>query len=152
MPRPPKPRRVGFFPTVTYFSPGGVQVPEAGEIIINIDEWEALRLKDYLGLDQQESAEYMQLAQSTFQRILTSARTKLAAAIIEGKTIRIEFGNHKIVGRWFCHSCGYEWENLLDAKRGRNQLCPSCGTEHSNHHHGHGWGPPPWAGPGRRRR
>jgi len=152
MPRPPKPRRVGFYPTITYFNPAGVPAAEAGEIIIGVDEWEAIRLKDYLGIDQQESAEYMNLAQSTFQRILASARTKLATAIVEGKAIRIEAGNYQIVGHWFCRKCGHQWETVLEAERRMHQLCPSCGTEQTNQHLGHGWGPPQWAGPGRRRR
>lgn len=122
-----------------------------GEVKIGLDEWEALRLKDYLGLDQQKSAEYMNLAQSTYQRILTSARRKLVSAIVEGKAIRIEMGNHQITGYWFCQACGFEWEAVLDAERKMRQLCPSCGTEQLNQFRfGHGWGPPPWAGPGRR--
>lgn len=130
--------------------PAPAPVPGAGEVKIGLDEWEALRLKDYLGMDQQEAAEYMKLAQSTFQRILTSARSKLAAAVVEGKSISIEPGNYWIIGRWFCRSCGNEWEAFLDAERKMRQLCPSCGTEQAGQHRsGHGWGPPPWAGPGR---
>jgi len=152
VPRPPKPRRVGFFPAVTYFSPAGIPESEAGELIIGVDEWEAIRLKDYLGIDQQESAGYMNLAQSTFQRILTSARTKLAAAMVEGKAIRIETGGYPIVGHWFCQKCGYQWESVLEAANKIPRLCPSCGTEHANQRHGHGWDSPSWPGPGRRRR
>ncbi len=151
LPRPRKPRRIGFFPTATYFKPGGGQVPEPGEIIINVDEWEALRLKDYLGLDQQVSAEHMKLAQSTFQRILNSARIKLATAIIEGKPVRITYGEHQLIGHWYCQSCGCEWEKIIEENRIKEQFCPSCGRRHQNRHR-HGWGPPPWAGPGRNRR
>lgn len=152
MPRPPKPRRVGFFPTVTHFIPAGVPEPEAGAVIIGLDEWEAMRLKDYLGIDQQESAGYMNLAQSTFQRILTAARTKLAAAMVEGKAIRIEAGGYRIVGRWLCQECGYQWEDVFEAESKTRRLCPSCGTEYANGRRGHGWDTPSWPGPGRRRR
>lgn len=136
MTRPPKPRRVGFLPAVTFFRPDGVPATGAGEIVIGIDEWETIRLKDYLGLDQQEAAEYMQLAQSTFQRILTAARNKLASAVVEGKAIRIGFGEYQIVGHWSCQACGYKWECLLDPKRIMHCLCPSCGAEQVTHHSG----------------
>jgi predicted DNA-binding protein (UPF0251 family) len=51
------------------------------------DEVEALKLHDVDGLDQNESAKRMKISQSTFARILSSARKKTASAIIEGKTI-----------------------------------------------------------------
>lgn len=60
------------------------------EVILEIDEFEALRLKDKIGLEQTEAAERMKISQSTFQRILTSARKKIAEAITEGRAIKIE--------------------------------------------------------------
>ena len=41
------------------------------------DEYEAIRLKDYHNFNQKESAELMNISQSTFHRILNSARKKL---------------------------------------------------------------------------
>ncbi len=40
------------------------------ETVITIDELEALRLKDLEGIDQQQCADQMGIAQSTLQRIL----------------------------------------------------------------------------------
>ena len=59
------------------------------EVVLGLDEFEAIRLKDSVGLGQEECAARMDLAQSTFQRILTNARVKLATALVEGKAIRI---------------------------------------------------------------
>lgn len=109
MPRPRKRRRVGFLPRVTYFQPVGLD-EEFREELITVDEIEALRLKDMQGLDQENCAEHMDIAQSTFQRILTSARKKLSTAILEGKAIRIEGGDYKLMPyKLECDDCGHDW-------------------------------------------
>ncbi len=152
MPRPPKPRRVGFIPSVTCFKPSGVPMMQIDEVRIGLDEWEALRLKDYLGLDQEECAKYMNLAQSTFQRVLASARAKVASVIVEGKALRIEGGNYQVDRRRLCRFCGCEWEDPLISEGKMRPLCPSCGMEEINRPGPpYGPGPPPWAGSGRRR-
>ena len=60
---------------------------------LTIDEFEAIRLKDFLNLEQIACAEKMEISQPTFNRILTSARKKIADAIINGKAIEIEKKN-----------------------------------------------------------
>ena len=89
MARPIKPRRVFFDPNVTYFKPRAVPLAMLEEVGLSIDELEALRLCDYKNLEQTEAAKKMKISQSTLQRILTSARKKLAQALIEGKAIKI---------------------------------------------------------------
>lgn len=42
------------------------------------------------GYDQTQSAKKMKTSQSTFQRILFSARYKVSKALVEGKAIEIE--------------------------------------------------------------
>ncbi len=155
MPRPIKTRSISFLPPAAYFNPGNApdQDQETGEARIALDEWEALRLNDYLGLEQQECAGYMGLSQSSFQRILASARTKLACAIVEGLTISIQGGNCRVSGRWRCRQCGHESELPTVSETDEPLQCPSCGTA-SMPRGGpgrHGWGPPPWSGHGRRR-
>lgn len=89
MPRPLKPRRVLFEPNVVYFKPRAVPLSLLDEVELGIDELEALRLCDYKNLGQAEAAKKMKISQSTLQRILTSARQKIAEAITEGKAIKI---------------------------------------------------------------
>lgn len=89
MVRPIKPRRVFFDPNVTYFKPRAVPLSVLEEVDLNIDELEALRLCDFKNLEQKEAAKRMKVSQSTLQRILTSARKKVAGALIEGKAIKI---------------------------------------------------------------
>lgn len=128
MVRPTKPRWVEFYPTVTYFKPAGIRMRELEEVSLGVDEVEALRLKDLMGLEQEECAKRMNLAQSTFQRILTAAREKVSRVLIEGKALRIEGGNYLVSPSVFtCRECGLEWPNQW---RGKQQLrCPACGSE-----------------------
>jgi uncharacterized protein len=89
-PRPCKRRRVRFNPEVTYFKPAGVRLKQLEEINLTSEELEALRLKDYLGLDQNQAAEKMGISQPSFHRTLLSARKKVSQALVEGKAIRID--------------------------------------------------------------
>ena len=97
MPRPRLCRRVRFQPNITYFKPAGVRMVGLEESILTVDEFEAVRLKDLQGLEQEEAAEKMGISQPTFHRLLLSARKKIADAIVHGKAIKIEGGVYKIV-------------------------------------------------------
>jgi len=90
MVRPLKPRRVFFDPNVVYFKPRAVPLSMLEEVDLGVDELEALRLCDYKNLEQIEAAKKMKISQSTLQRILASARKKVAEALIEGKAIKIQ--------------------------------------------------------------
>ena len=92
MARPIKPRRVLFDPDVVYFKPRAVPLSLLEEVDLSIDELEALRLCDLNDLEQKEAAKKMKVSQSTLQRILTSARKKVAEALINGKAIKIRKG------------------------------------------------------------
>ena len=96
-PRPRIPRRVLCNPEFTYFKPAGARMTELEEIFLTVDEFEAVRLKDYEGKDQTAAAEKMGISQPTFQRLYESARKKIADAIVNGKAMRIEGGSYKIV-------------------------------------------------------
>ncbi len=93
MPRPRRCRRVAAEPHVVYFKPAGVPLSGLEESILSIDEYEAIRLKDLEGLDQDACAESMQISQPTFHRLLSSARKKVAESLVNGKAIKIHGGN-----------------------------------------------------------
>jgi len=99
MPRPKRFRWIAFRPGVTYFKPRGIPLRFLEEVNLTVDELEALRLADFQGLEQIEAAKKMKISQSTFQRILTSARKKVSQGLVEGKAIRIEGGKVRIVRR-----------------------------------------------------
>ncbi|PIN93591.1 hypothetical protein COU61_00805 [Candidatus Pacearchaeota archaeon CG10_big_fil_rev_8_21_14_0_10_35_13] len=90
MPRPRGRRRIRGMPRADYYKPAGIPVREIEVVVITGEEFEALRLKDKEGLEQNECAEKMQVSQPTFHRIITTARKKVSEAIIEGKALRID--------------------------------------------------------------
>ena len=96
MVRPRLCRRVRFNPDVTYFKPRGIPLSELVEVILHVDEFEAVRLKDLEGLEQEECAKKMNISQPTFHRLILSARKKIADAIVNGKAIKIEGGSFGI--------------------------------------------------------
>ena len=96
MPRPRKCRRVGCLPGVNYFKPIGIPMKNLQEVRLTVEELEALRLKEIEGLDQQKSAVKMGVSRPTFQRILATARSKTAEALITGKALRIDGGNYAV--------------------------------------------------------
>ncbi|MBU5689765.1 MAG: DUF134 domain-containing protein [Candidatus Aenigmatarchaeota archaeon] len=95
MPRPRKCRRIFVEPEVTYFKPAGIGMRELDENVLTVDEFEALRLCDLDGLEQNKAAESMSISQPTFNRLVNSARKKIADAIVNGKAIKIQGGNYK---------------------------------------------------------
>lgn len=90
MTRPRLCRKLCFKPKAHYFKPRGIPMLQLEEVILTKEEMEAIKLKDYDGFEQIEAAEKMNTSQSTFQRILTSARNKISEAIVRGKALKIE--------------------------------------------------------------
>ena len=130
MPRPAKWRRVDFLPEVTYFRPAGVSPRSIEEVCLSVEEAEAIRLKDLEGLEQERCADRMHISRTTFHRILESARSKLADALISGKAIRIEGGNFEMAVRRFrCNNDGHEWNVSFEAMvAGDPVACPRCNS------------------------
>lgn len=127
MSRPFKCCRVAFMPGVTYFKPAGIPLRSLEEIRLSVEEAEALRLKDLEGLEQEQGAEKMNVSRPTFQRVLAAARKKVAAALLNGKAIKIEGGNFEIAHRRFRCRSGHEWE-LETPISIPPELCPTCNT------------------------
>jgi predicted DNA-binding protein (UPF0251 family)/predicted Fe-Mo cluster-binding NifX family protein len=92
MPRPISERRVGSPPAASVFKPAGIPARELEETNLSLDELEALRLADYVGLYQEAAALRMGVSRQTFGRIVESARRKVAEALIEGRALRIGGG------------------------------------------------------------
>jgi len=118
------------------------------EEVLSVEELEAVRLKDLEGLEQEECAERMQVSRPTFQRVLVSAREKIARALVEGAAIRVEGGNYRVAKREFrCRACGREFEVPFGTgQRGVEITCPRCGAGevHRTDQNGHGFGNMPW--------
>lgn len=87
--RPRSRCKIEFCPPCSYFTPNGVLKGDLKIIELSAEEAESLRLRNIKGLDQTASAKKMDVSQSTYQRILTSANRKVTEALIGGKAIRI---------------------------------------------------------------
>ncbi|MBS3811401.1 MAG: DUF134 domain-containing protein [Halanaerobiales bacterium] len=135
MPRPPKRRRIKNIPHIRFFKPAGIPGRQLKEVLLSLEEVEALRLKDRLGLNQTESAEKMNVSRPTFQRIITAAHKKVAEALLEGKALRFKGGDYELdKGLYHCKQCGAEFVLKINRKRkqksGRRgaKICPECGS------------------------
>ena len=99
MPRTPSPKTIRSTPATRVFTPlEGEPTTVQGGIILLLEEWEALRLVDYAGLEQTEAAISMGISRQSVQMLLSSARSKLARVVVEGLPLRIQ-GDPKQTGK-----------------------------------------------------
>jgi len=89
MARPKRCRRVCCEPGYRFFKPQGVPLDSLDKRDLGLDELEAIRLADMIGLPQAEAARMMNISQPTFNRILASARHKAAECVVNGFALRI---------------------------------------------------------------
>ena len=129
MGRPKNCRRVRFLPDSKYFKPRGIPLSVLEEIILTVDECEAIRLADLEGLYQEQAAEKMAVSRQTFGRIIESAHKKVAEALVEGKALKIEGGEIEMAEtrKFSCSDCQHAWE--LPYGTGRPLGCPSCKSD-----------------------
>lgn len=93
--RPRKVRVVQKEPEILQFSPRGRR-GRPDNIKLKYEEFEAIRLADYVGLNQSEASEFMGISQQTFSRILKNARRSLSEGLVKGKIIKVLGGDFKI--------------------------------------------------------
>ena len=92
MARPPRQRTVTCRPVVTVYKPAGIPARELHWVNLTLDEFEAIRLIDGEGLDQETVAERMGVSRPTVTRILGSGRSKIARVLADGQALVIEGG------------------------------------------------------------
>lgn len=98
MPRPIRPRCVRGMPKSGLFKPAGIPASSLQETVLKVEEYECIRLVDFEGMSQIEAANRMGVSQPTFQRIYSSARKKIATAIVEGMALKIDGGDYRLMG------------------------------------------------------
>jgi predicted DNA-binding protein (UPF0251 family) len=69
-----------------------------GEVFMSVEELEAIRLSDFEHLDQETAANMMEVSRHTYGRILASARSIVAQALVTGKALKIEGGTYEFRG------------------------------------------------------
>jgi predicted DNA-binding protein (UPF0251 family) len=92
MSRPHKPRIVCQTPATSYFKPRGIPLPFLDEVILGLDELEALRLADLEGMSQEDAGKRMGVSRGTIGRLLERAHRTVADALLHGKALRLEGG------------------------------------------------------------
>jgi len=104
MGRPKKRRWVELEPGVTFFKPRGIPLRSLQQIVITVDELEAIRLADFLEMTQEEVAQRMQVSRPTVTRMLSRAHQAVAEALVYGKAICIQGGDYRLGQQ--CQECG----------------------------------------------
>lgn len=95
--RPKKTRWVTCEPGERCFRPKCRPQNELEGVILNLDEFEVLRLSHLGGYDQAKIARQMRIHQSTISRILNSAHKKVTDALVNIKAIKIEGGCCEVI-------------------------------------------------------
>lgn len=122
MARPRKWRTVCGLPQINRFGPMSGNRDMFETVIMEVDEYETIRLIDLEGFTQEQCADQMNIARTTIQGIYSEARKKLADSLVNGKMLLIEGGDYKL-----CDGTG----------RG----CNATGCGGHRHGQGHGYGP-----------
>lgn len=104
MARPIRCRRICFEPKYNRFVPYGISDTE--QILLTVDEFEAVRLIDYEKKTHEQCAGQMGISRTTVTEIYEKARTKIADCIVNGKTLYISGGNYALCDGSVWRSCG----------------------------------------------
>lgn len=129
-PRPKRNRRIESPPKPKGYKPVGVPASDIGKETILFEEYESLRLVDYLNLSQEEAAKIMQVSRPTFTRIYDNVRKKLAKAFVEGASIIFQGGNVLLEDEWYrCNDCN---ETFKATDLEACDVCDSSNIEHIN--------------------
>jgi len=98
VPRRRKRRICRQFDGDTVFKPRSIPMTELETVALRLDEFEAMRLCDLDGLDQEAAGQRMGVSRGTVQRLVQAGRAKLLRALVDSSALVIEKGaDHEIV-------------------------------------------------------
>jgi predicted DNA-binding protein (UPF0251 family) len=126
MSRPKCCRHIGCMPDKNYFKPRGIPSSQLEEVVLSLDEYEAVRLADFEGLYQEQAALKMNISRQTFGRIIAEAHRKIADVLINGKALKIEGGDVAIrqTTSFTCPKCRQAFTACSEAQN--QTICPHC--------------------------
>jgi predicted DNA-binding protein (UPF0251 family) len=101
MPRPKLFRTIQSTPAIDGFNPSGAE--QMGEVVLSLEEFEAVRLVDFEGLDQSQAADQMGVSRQSFGRVLRSARFIISKALIKGFQLKVTGGCYRVRGHRHAH-------------------------------------------------
>jgi len=139
MPRPKSERLVHEPPLFVEFKPTGIAARLLDPTQLSLDEFEAVRLADYVGMSHEEAAAEMDISRSTFTRLIDQARKKVATFLIKGQILSIGGGmihfRNNIIR---CLSCGFLFRIQIGQQVNSCPECQSVNLENLAGGHGHG--------------
>lgn len=125
MPRQKKTRTIENPPIYDGYKPLGISTKHIDYVDLRLEEYEAIRLADYVNLRQEEAALRMNISRPTFTRIYNSARKKIAQAFVEGKMLLFKGGDINIDQHWFkCKDCS----EIFKLNEDENPICTTCSS------------------------
>lgn len=125
MPRKKRNRRIQVPPVIKGMSVYGVRGRKSNEVILHIEEYEAIRLLDYQNLTQEQAAVFMDVSRPTLTRIYEEARNKVATAFVEGRDLIFRGGDIYFDKNWYkCNSCQASFSDYSK----ENVTCPVCSS------------------------
>lgn len=120
MSRPKHHRNMLEPPRMQGFNPFGISDQMRESVILQLDEYESVRLLDYIGLNQEQAAVQMNVSRPTLTRIYDKARKHIADALVNGKQILIEGGEVRFEKQWFrCRRCF----KLIEGMQNHTRCC-----------------------------
>ena len=132
MPRPQKERKVQEPPKIQGMKPIGVPGKLLEQVILSIDEYEAIRLSDYEDLDHQKAADKMGVSRPTFTRLIDKAHKKIAETIVGVKDLIIEGGSYSFIRNLVrCFDCGAV--SVIEKLKSEIIDCPECNSTNIVH-------------------
>ncbi len=87
MGRPKLPRKICGKPADSCFKPNGIPMMTLERVSLEPDEFEALRLIDFMGLQQQEAAVELGVSRQTAANLVKAARFKVMDCLLNGKAL-----------------------------------------------------------------
>ncbi|MFB6342912.1 DUF134 domain-containing protein [Saccharicrinis sp. FJH62] len=126
MSRPKRLRKISNPPRIRGMNPFGYYGALKDPVQLYHEEYEAIRLLDYEGMNQEDAAKLMDVSRPTLTRIYDSARKKIAISFTEARQIQIEGGQAYFADDWYeCRNCNSRF-NL--PQKDPSVSCPVCMT------------------------
>lgn len=130
MARPVRCRRICFEPRYDSFAPCGVQSTE--QVLLTVDEFEAVRLIDHEKKTHEQCARQMGISRTTVTEMYERARRKIADCIVNGKTLCISGGNYAFCegSAWKC--CGKKCNKAENARKRKEETIMKIAVTYEN--------------------
>ncbi len=126
MPRKKRNRRIQVPPVIKGMSVFGVRGRKSNEVILHLEEYEAIRLLDYQNLTQEQAAVHMDVSRPTLTRIYEEARNKVATAFVEGRDLIFRGGDIYFDKDWYkCNDCQASFSDYSE----NSKDCPVCSSQ-----------------------